>query len=86
VLALFRYLILLMSPFDVFCPCCTGALLHTLAQADTSWMKPKVFLELGRGAFMSQISKPGLRAQHVEMEDDRDGSVIDPTVSNRNCG
>ncbi|MBW4550166.1 MAG: hypothetical protein KME35_03500 [Aphanocapsa sp. GSE-SYN-MK-11-07L] len=46
-----------MSPFDVFCPCCTGALLHTLAQTSTHFSRPQLFLELGKGALVAAIGR-----------------------------
>jgi hypothetical protein len=46
-----------MSPFDFVCPCCTGALLHTLAQTSTHFSRPQLFLELGKGTFVAAIGR-----------------------------
>ncbi len=45
-----------MSPFDLFCPCCTGALLQTLAQTDIRVWQPQALLELGKGAFLAHFN------------------------------
>jgi hypothetical protein len=45
-----------MLPFEsLFCPCCTGAMLHTLAQTSAGLIKPHLFLELGKGALITAI-------------------------------
>ena len=46
-----------MLPLETFfCPCCTIAMLYSLSQ-DGSWLASQPFLELGKGALLSRITK-----------------------------
>jgi hypothetical protein len=54
-----------MSPFDLpICPCCTGAMLHTLAQ-NAGWLTSQSLLQLGKGALIATIG-PGETTQTPE--------------------
>jgi hypothetical protein len=47
-----------MVPFEVLtCPCCTGAVLHTLTQTVPDLLTPHSFLQLGKGALVAALGQ-----------------------------
>ncbi len=45
----------MISLEPLFCPCCTGAMLHTLSQH--GMLLSQSFLELGRGALITRLGQ-----------------------------
>ncbi len=46
---------------SLVCPCCTVAVVQTLAQSGTDWMAPRFFLQLGKGALIASIDRSNVK-------------------------
>ncbi|MBR8830773.1 MAG: hypothetical protein N5P05_001008 [Chroococcopsis gigantea SAG 12.99] len=50
---------------SLVCPCCTAAVLQTLAENGTGWLNPKLFLEVGKGALFTSINRSSSKALKI---------------------